>query len=109
MPPPLDLSHHVLSESESHRIFTTQIIPADLPPTLTRRQGQPLAVLIVGQTGARRTSIAPTVLAAMARVHPPTHLITDAYKAYHPAYFSLLASETPAHAAPPQTQMHGGG
>jgi hypothetical protein len=36
----------------------------------------------------------------MTRIHPPTHLITDAYKAYHPAYLSLLASETPAHAAP---------
>ncbi|KAJ2917915.1 hypothetical protein MD484_g2494, partial [Candolleomyces efflorescens] len=100
MPPTLDLSHHVLSESESLRIFTTQIIPADIPPTLTRRQGQPLAVLIAGQTGAGKTSVAPTILAAMNHVHPPTHLITDAYKSYHPAYLALLSSATPAHAAP---------
>ncbi|KAJ2917908.1 hypothetical protein MD484_g2493, partial [Candolleomyces efflorescens] len=103
MPPPPDLSQHILPESESLRIFTTEIVPTDLPETLTPRQDtRPLAVLIVGQTGAGKTLTAPAILSAMSAIHPPApaHLIADAYKAYHPAYFSLLASDHPAHASP---------
>ncbi|KAJ2928197.1 hypothetical protein H1R20_g8903, partial [Candolleomyces eurysporus] len=103
MPPPPDLSHHILPESESRRIFTTEILPADLPPTLTPHpsRGRPLAVLIVGQTGAGKTRTALPILSAMTRTHPPAHFIADVYKAHHPAYLSLLASDdSSAHASP---------
>ncbi|KAF6743867.1 zeta toxin-domain-containing protein [Ephemerocybe angulata] len=102
MPPPPNLSHHVLSNSESCRIFKTEIVPDDLPPTLTPHPSRkrPLAILIVGQTGAGKTRTTPAILSAMANHHMPAHLIADAYKAYHPAYFSLLASDHPEHASP---------
>lgn len=102
MPPPPDLSHYVLPEFESRRIFTTQILPADLPPSLTPHptRSRPLAVLIVGQTGAGKTRTAPAVLSAMRHNNPPAHFIADVYKAYHPSYLTLLSSENPAHASP---------
>ncbi|KAF5334440.1 hypothetical protein D9611_014490 [Ephemerocybe angulata] len=102
MPPPPDLAHHVLSHSESCRIFKTEIVPDDLPPTLAPHPGRkrPLVILIVGQTGAGKTRTTPAILSAMANHHMPAHLIADAYKAYHPAYFSLLASDHPEHASP---------
>ncbi|KAF9877370.1 zeta toxin [Colletotrichum karsti] len=102
MPPPPNLSHHILPEPESRRIFTSQILPADLPPSLTPHptRGRPLAVLIVGQTGAGKTRTAPAVLSAMNRINPPAHFIADVYKAHHPSYRALLSSENPAHASP---------
>ncbi|EFQ25059.1 zeta toxin [Colletotrichum graminicola] len=102
MPPPPDLSHYILSDSESREIFATKILPIDITQSLTPHptRSRPLAVLIVGQTGAGKTRTAPTVLDAMTRIHPPVHLIADVYKAYHPSYLSLLDSATPAYASP---------
>ncbi|GKT95609.1 zeta toxin family protein [Colletotrichum tofieldiae] len=102
MPPPPDLSHYILPDSESKEIFTTKILPTDLPQSLTPHpnRSRPLAVLIVGQTGAGKTRTAPAVLNAMTRIHPPVHLIADVYKAYHPSYLALLDSANPAHASP---------
>ncbi|GKT46740.1 TPR repeat protein oca3 [Colletotrichum spaethianum] len=102
MPPPPDLSHYILPDSESKKIFTTKILPTDLPQSLTPHptRSRPLAVLIVGQTGAGKTRTAPAVLNAMSRIHPPVHLIADVYKAYHPSYVTLLDSANPAHASP---------
>ncbi|KAK1502236.1 zeta toxin [Colletotrichum tamarilloi] len=101
MPPPPDLSRHVLPDAEAREIFTNKILPADLPATLTPhpRRSRPLAVLIVGQTGAGKTRLAPAVLDAMTRTHPPAHLIADLYKAHHPSYAALVASNDPAQAA----------
>ncbi|KAF3805317.1 hypothetical protein GCG54_00006260 [Colletotrichum gloeosporioides] len=102
MPPPPDLSHHILPELVSKQIFQTQILPADLPATLTRHptRARPLAVLIVGQTGAGKTRTAPAVLSAMNRINPPAHFIADVYKAHHPSYLTLISSPNPAHASP---------
>ncbi|KAF4491429.1 hypothetical protein CGGC5_v001589 [Colletotrichum fructicola Nara gc5] len=102
MPPPPDLSHHILPEPVSREIFQTQILPADLPATLTPHptRARPLAVLIVGQTGAGKTRTAPTVLSAMNRINPPAHFIADVYKAHHPSYLTLISSPNPAHASP---------
>ncbi|KAF6806585.1 zeta toxin family protein [Colletotrichum sojae] len=102
MPPPPDLSHYILPDSESRRIFASTILPTDLPPTLTPHpcRARPLAVLIVGQTGAGKTRTAPAVLAAMTRINPPAHFIADVYKAHHPSYLTLLHSSNPAHASP---------
>ncbi|OHW91247.1 zeta toxin family protein [Colletotrichum incanum] len=102
MPPPPDLSHYILSDSESKEIFNTKILPTDLPQSLTSHptRSRPLAVLIVGQTGAGKTRTAPAVLNAMTHIHPPVHLIADVYKAHHPSYLGLLDSANPAHASP---------
>ncbi|KAI8169802.1 hypothetical protein KHU50_005970 [Colletotrichum sp. SAR 10_65] len=102
MPPPPDLSHHILPEPVSKEIFQTQILPADLPATLTPHptRARPLAVLIVGQTGAGKTRTAPAVLSAMNRINPPAHFIADVYKAHHPSYLTLISSPNPAHASP---------
>ncbi|KAL2878260.1 hypothetical protein SGCOL_006512 [Colletotrichum sp. CLE4] len=95
MPPPPDLSRYVLPDAEAREIFTTKILPAELPPTLTPhpRRSRPLAVLIVGQTGAGKTRLAPVILDAMTRIHPPAHLIADLYKAHHPSYRTLIESD----------------
>ncbi|OHE94588.1 zeta toxin [Colletotrichum orchidophilum] len=101
-PPPSDLSRYVLPDEEAREIFTTKILPADLPPALTPhpRRSRPLAVLIVGQTGAGKTRLAPVILDEMTRIHPPAHLIADVYKAHHPSYRTLVESDNPAHASP---------
>ncbi|KXH28301.1 zeta toxin [Colletotrichum nymphaeae SA-01] len=98
MPPLPDLSCYTLPDAEAREIFTTKILAADLPPTLTRhpRRSRPLAVLIVGQTGAGKTRSAPAILDAMTRIHPPAHLIADLYKVHHPSYATLVDSDTPA-------------
>ncbi|TQN68129.1 Toxin PezT [Colletotrichum shisoi] len=102
MPPPPDLSRYILPDTESREIFTAKILPTDLPPSLTPHptRPRPLAVLIVGQTGAGKTRTAPAVLGAMARCQPPVHLIADVYKAHHPSYLALLDSDNPAYASP---------
>ncbi|KAF4824922.1 hypothetical protein CGCSCA5_v000886 [Colletotrichum siamense] len=102
MPPPPDLSHHILPEPVSKEIFQTHILPADLPATLTPHptRAWPLAVLIVGQTGAGKTRTAPAVLSAMKRINTPAHFIADVYKAHHPSYLTLISSPNPAHASP---------
>ncbi|KAK1728024.1 hypothetical protein CaCOL14_010022 [Colletotrichum acutatum] len=101
MPPPPDLSRYVLPVAEAREIFANKILPADLPATLTPhpRRSRPLAVLIVGQTGAGKTRLAPAVLDAMTHIHPPAHLIADLYKAHHPSYAALVEAKDPSQAA----------
>lgn len=108
MAPP-DLSSYILSPEESKRIFTTQILPAELgdgqdasskpiPSSISR----PLAVLAVGQTGAGKTRLAPALLSALSAAgYRPAHFIADTYKAYHPAYAGII-KDTP-HLASPAT------
>lgn len=100
------LSSYLLSDAESRRIFEEEIAPNELQPSLVsnhhhRDDGkQPLAVLIVGQTGAGKTRLAPVLLDAVAAIgRTPAHFIADTYKAYHPAYAGIVA-EKPAIASP---------
>lgn len=93
---------YILPPSTSQSIFTSEIVPHELTPVLDHNHQsdglQPLAVLIVGQTGAGKTRLAPILLSAMAilnRRHP-AHFIADTYKAYHPSYASILDSSKPA-------------
>jgi hypothetical protein len=96
---------YVLSDAESQRIFNKEIVPRELDPVMHVHHHQtdgkqPLAVLIVGQTGAGKTRLAPVLREAMvAQGRTPAHFIADTYKAYHPAYEQLVA-ETPAKASP---------
>ncbi|OAA32034.1 zeta toxin family protein [Moelleriella libera RCEF 2490] len=120
MPPPPDLSSYRLSEQDSHRIFTTEILPVEFhdfpsqpsPPSTTavghhhhhhhHQQRQALAVLVVGQTGAGKTRLSPAILSGMRLVNvsqPPVHLIADTYKTYHPSYAHLMET-APQHASP---------
>lgn len=86
---------YVLSPEASQHIFTTEIVPAELAPVLHLHHQtdgkQPLAVLIVGQTGAGKTRLAPVLLDAMTRLlgRTPAHFVADTYKAYHPSYRSV--------------------
>ncbi|KHO00746.1 zeta toxin family protein [Metarhizium album ARSEF 1941] len=107
MPPPPDLSSFRLSDEDSQRIFTTEILPAEfchLPSHHAPPTPPPLAVLVVGQTGSGKTRLSPDILAAfqLARGAPPAgpvHLIADTYKTYHPEYTRLMLS-TPDLASP---------
>jgi len=92
---------YILSDAESRRIFEDEVVPNELQPAIQhhhhRDDGkQPLAVLLVGQTGAGKTRLAPVVRAAMVAIgRTPAHLIADTYKAYHPSYARIVA-EKPA-------------
>ncbi|KAL2112351.1 hypothetical protein VUR80DRAFT_7814 [Thermomyces stellatus] len=91
MPPP-DLSSYVLSDTLSRQLFETTILPAEFPPTI-QPSACPLAVLLLGQTGAGKTRTAPTLHTYLsAGRSPPIHLIADTYKAFHPSYPSLSSS-----------------
>lgn len=91
MPPP-NLSSYILSESLSYELFKTTIRPSEFPST-TAPSPSPLAVLLLGQTGAGKTRTAPALEAHLAaRRAPPVHLIADTYKAFHPSYASLSSS-----------------
>ncbi|KAK3357214.1 zeta toxin-domain-containing protein [Lasiosphaeria hispida] len=86
-----------LSAPDRQAVFTRTILPAELEPHLGHHHKadgkQPLAVLIVGQTGAGKTRLAPALAAALAaRGRAPAHLIADTYKMYHPHYAACLAA-----------------
>ncbi|TPX09418.1 uncharacterized protein E0L32_009306, partial [Thyridium curvatum] len=106
MPPP-DLQAYALSPEESERIFLTQIYPQEIAPFAEEQQRhphnnkQPLAVLLVGQTGAGKTRTAPSLSAALTglRRRRPAHFIADTYKTHHPAYAAIAASPDPSVAA----------
>ncbi|KAH8909957.1 hypothetical protein BR93DRAFT_935645 [Coniochaeta sp. PMI_546] len=90
-------SSYTLSLESSQQIFNTEIVPTELTPVLHLHHQtdgkQPLAVLIVGQTGAGKTRLAPVLLDAMRSLdRTPAHFIADTYKAYHPSYPEILAT-----------------
>ena len=104
----LPAAWHLTPEAHA-RILQTQILPAELYPFLppSPPQHQPLAVFVLGQTGAGKTRLAPRLHAALTRSlsgeqqqqqqqqqqQPvqPVHLIADTYKRYHPHYGACLA------------------
>ncbi|KAI1144004.1 zeta toxin-domain-containing protein [Hypoxylon sp. FL0543] len=105
---------YMLSEAESRAIFERDIFPAELgalstaePPTSVNGDDDgahrtPLAVLLVGQTGAGKTRTAPAIKDAIIRLRGASnflHLVADTYKTYHPAYHALLSAR-PALASP---------
>ncbi|KAL7626186.1 hypothetical protein AAE478_002956 [Parahypoxylon ruwenzoriense] len=86
----------VISENETS--------PSRSPSAAAAMAGQnaPLAVLLVGQTGAGKTRTAPLLESAMAQLRngrPLAHFVADTYKTYHPAYGTLLSTR-PALASP---------
>ena len=77
-------------------IFNKDIAPHELEPYMHlhhKEDGkQPLAVLIVGQTGAGKTRLAPDLGKAMADTNcGAAHFIADTYKTYHPHYADCIA------------------
>ncbi|RYP79226.1 hypothetical protein DL771_000204 [Monosporascus sp. 5C6A] len=101
-----DLKSYVLSDSEARTIFEEKILPAEFSSFADRphrdRTTQPLAVFVIGQTGAGKTRTAPALKAAMTELRggggaeSPAHFIADTYKTYHPAYAELAAGDRPA-------------
>lgn len=90
MPPPPDVSGYRLPEDEAARIFQTEILPAEFPADINPPVPDVhLAVLVVGQTGAGKTLLAPTILKQIASKQP-AHFIADTYKTYHPEYTKLM-------------------
>ncbi|KAI0887491.1 zeta toxin-domain-containing protein [Annulohypoxylon maeteangense] len=101
-----DPQSYILSEAESRLIFEQTILPTELgalspathnPNTNTTTTKPPLAVLIIGQTGAGKTRTAPLLKQTLQhlRSSPPIHFIADTYKTYHPSYASLLQTHPP--------------
>lgn len=111
-----------LSPSQRLEIFNNEIAPREIlphvrhqnnnTPSSTKLDNRPLAVIIVGQTGAGKTRLAPDLLQAMTNIlntattasdNPqeisPAHLIADTYKTYHPFYSHALS--TAPHLASP--------
>ncbi|KAK8049173.1 hypothetical protein PG994_010903 [Apiospora phragmitis] len=134
--PPFDAAAFVLSEQESTEIFEQGIVPAEFggfeqnaatllrpsPTTSSDGRKAPVAVLIVGQTGAGKTRAAPVIKEVFESVvrgkhrHDRdsgmaerekegqesegaviAHFIADTYKTYHPAYAALSADEQMEH------------
>ncbi|KAI1376799.1 zeta toxin-domain-containing protein [Hypoxylon crocopeplum] len=124
-----DPQSYILSEDESKVIFERDIIPVELSALSLLEPEQeyisnegagddddtiganppPLAVLLVGQTGAGKTRTAPAIKAALTRLRgsgsspnprPLAHFVADTYKTYHPSYPALLSSPHPSLASP---------
>ncbi|KAF3022602.1 hypothetical protein E8E14_013685 [Neopestalotiopsis sp. 37M] len=83
-----DLSTYRLSDAESQQIFQEQIVPKELghlqnpANDASHEDRPPLAVFVIGQTGAGKTRAAPAIK-----------------QTFHPAYQQLV-SESPAQASP---------
>ena len=91
-------SSWTISAEDSARIFHDTIAPQEVGPYLHLHHKddgkQPLAVLIVGQTGAGKTRLAPELKQAMVDLgRDPAHFIADTYKTYHPYYEECLRSQ----------------
>ena len=95
---------YLLSDEESRRVFETEIVRDELE----HLQGsghvndglQPLAVILVGQTGAGKTRTAPALKEALSNINrTPAHFIADTYKTYHPEYANII-KEKPELASP---------
>lgn len=111
--PDPDPESYVLSKEESRAIFERDIVPAELAALSLPAEPNvgdnvatdarlPLAVLLIGQTGAGKTRTAPAIKEAMVRLRGDrrlAHFVADTYKTYHPAYLTLLATH-PALASP---------
>ncbi|KAI1877909.1 uncharacterized protein JN550_000091 [Neoarthrinium moseri] len=99
-----DPHSYVLPIAESQRIFDRDIVPAELgslgSSKTTDGNIKPVAVFVVGQTGAGKTRTAPAIKVVMqSHRGQPAHFIADTYKTYHPAYPRLVV-EAPALASP---------
>ncbi|KAI1808015.1 zeta toxin-domain-containing protein [Daldinia bambusicola] len=95
-----------LSEEESRTIFERDILPSELSNLSaataepsngngTDRDRTPLAVLLIGQTGAGKTRAAPALKSSLTRLRGVSrlaHFVADTYKTFHPAYSTILAS-----------------
>ncbi|KAI1467123.1 zeta toxin-domain-containing protein [Daldinia caldariorum] len=102
----IDPQSYILSEEESRSIFERDILPSELshlsaatpqPSNSNEIVGDrtPLAVLLIGQTGAGKTRAAPALKGALTRLRGASrlaHFVADTYKTFHPAYNALLAS-----------------
>ncbi|PKS10043.1 hypothetical protein jhhlp_004668 [Lomentospora prolificans] len=78
MPPPPDLASYILSESESHKIFISSILPSEFPPTTPLLTNPPTKPCSPSSRPDRQ----------------PAHFIADTYKTFHPAYAALAKQDS---------------
>ncbi|KAK0646134.1 zeta toxin [Cercophora newfieldiana] len=95
MAPPVMPDEWKLSPQARLNVFNEQIVPQELQPYMHLHHRddakQPMAVLIVGQTGAGKTRLAPVLSQAMVDINrTPAHFIADTYKTYHPNYATCV-------------------
>jgi hypothetical protein len=100
----MDSQSFVLSDIENASVFEKVIIPKELAAALASRASdgqskdghgrEPLAILLLGQTGAGKSYLAPVIHESMQKVQrgPTVWLVADKYKTYHPD-FDRLAYE----------------
>lgn len=82
----------MLPSRTSQAIFDTEIVPAEFNGISKSPSKPPLAILVLGQTGAGKSILVPTILEQMtSRDRKPAHFIADTYKIYHPLYKDLIA------------------
>ncbi|MFI0742666.1 zeta toxin family protein [Streptomyces sp. NPDC021100] len=81
------VDYHRLSAEEHRWIFDELIVPSlgRIAP-----QERPVAVYVMGQPGAGKTSAARMVRRSL---RDPVHIRGDAFKAFHPDYLQLLREE----------------
>jgi UDP-N-acetylglucosamine kinase len=95
----------VLSSEQNAAIFRQEIALRELGSSfnhsstddglISREKRQPVAILLLGQTGAGKSHLAPVIHSSMRKVEgqrPVVWLVADRYKHYHPA-FARLAHE----------------
>ncbi|KJZ72847.1 hypothetical protein HIM_07791 [Hirsutella minnesotensis 3608] len=96
-----DITSYRLPDGELHRIYASQIEPAELPrrsPSAADRDAlRPLALLTVGQTGAGKSFLSESLLPALrqrraGRPFQVAHLIADTFKTYHPSFSRLMVT-----------------
>ncbi|MFR9753863.1 zeta toxin family protein [Nocardia sp. 004] len=73
-----------LSPEENQRIFAEDIVPAHLFGLTPRRR--PVAVLVVGQTGAGKTAITALIRQTLGRNKQIAWINMDFYNPFHPKY-----------------------
>lgn len=80
------VDYHRLSAEEHRWIFDELIVPSlHITP-----QERPVAVFVMGQPGAGKTSAARMVRRSL---RDPAHITGDQFKAFHPDYLQLLREE----------------
>ncbi|KAK5653104.1 hypothetical protein OQA88_9202 [Cercophora sp. LCS_1] len=98
-PSPVPPPEWTLTPSARAQIFNHQILAAELLPLPPSPRSTPLALLVVGQTGAGKSHLSPPLLDTLHSLKlTPAHLIADTYKTYHPRYLECL-SRHPPHAS----------
>jgi Zeta toxin len=87
----IDPRHYLLPEAESQRIFRDEIVPDELARGVP--QQQPVVVFVIAPPGAGKTRTTATIKDQLDQRGGAVVVNSDFYKAYHPEYSRLLATD----------------